>query len=414
MTFRRMRKLGILVCALLASNGVVAAQDESVDASTRQEILVNKRKEKRRKLEPYEVSSGEARIRGYEKIKFPTNIFVKGWRGFRPLIGGMPSGSGLVLGGGYIQGLENQYLQWQLNGRYSTKGYATADAEVLYPLPEEGRRFEVRGRGEYRNLTSLQYFGIGNDTRIEDRATYRLNDRNATAYLWLNPRGLLSFGAQVGWYSAETDIGKEGRSRETAPQSTGVPGFRVGRTDFSVTGAWVEFDIRDKWAEPPVGVEARLTGLRYEDIDTNLFDFTRLIADVKGYIPLGHRNRILAMRFRTSLSDRDSGSLVPFYLMETLGGAKTLRGFDEYRFRDKRNLLLQVEYRWEIWAYIDMTVFVDAGKVFADMDDFDFQDLHTGYGFGLRVHTPSGWRLRFDLARSVEGLKFHVSSGPSF
>ena len=97
-----------------------------------------------------------------------------------------------------------------------------------------------------------------------------------------------------------------------------------------------------------------------------------------------------------------------------MGGAQTIRGFDEFRFRDRRNLLLQVEYRWEIWAYIDMPVFVDAGKVFADMDDFNFKDLHTGYGFGLRIHTPGGWRLRFDLARSTEGIKFHVSSGPSF
>jgi hypothetical protein len=410
-----MRKLSLLVCLLLALGGSAAAQNESGNASSRQEILLEKRNEKKEQLEPYKVTGAEARIHGYEKIKFPTNIFVKGWRGLRPLIGGMPSGSGFVLGGGYIQGLENQYFQWQVNGRYSTKGYTTADAQVLYPLPEEGRRFEIKGRTEYRNLTSLRYYGIGNETSVDDRATYLLNDRNAFAHLWINPRGLLSFGAQAGWYSAETDVGDdEDRSEETIPEPVVLPGFGVPRTDFAVTGAWVEFDVRDKWAEPPVGIEARFTGMRYEDIDTNLFDFTRLIADVKGYIPLGHRNRILAMRFRTSLSDRDSGSFVPFYLMETLGGAKTIRGFDEFRFRDRRNLLLQIEYRWEIWAYIDMTVFLDAGKVFADMDDFNFNDLHTGYGFGLRVHTPGGWRLRFDLARSVEGIKFHVSSGPSF
>jgi outer membrane protein assembly factor BamA len=285
---------------------------------------------------------------------------------------------------------------------------------VVYPLPQEKRRFEIKGRTEYRDLTSLRFFGIGNDTSKDDRSTYLLNDRNAFAHLWINPRGLLSFGAQVGWYSAEAGPGDADQSAETVFDATELPGFGVPRTDFAVTGGWVEFDIRDKWAQPPVGIEARFTSLRYEDIDTNMFDFTRLIADIKGYIPLGYRSRIVAIRFRTSLSDRDSGSDVPFYLMETLGGAKTIRGFDEFRFRDKRNLLFQVEYRWEVWAYIDMTVFADAGKVFADMDDFNFKDLHTGYGFGLRIHTPGGWRLRFDLARSTDGIKFHVSSGPSF
>ena len=46
---------------------------------------------------------------------------------------------------------------------------------------------------------------------------------------------------------------------------------------------------------------------------------TRVIADVKGYIPLGPKNRILALRLRTSHSLDDENDEVPFYLMETLG-----------------------------------------------------------------------------------------------
>lgn len=406
----------LLVSWCLASSTVVAQEETSEEnktASTRQEILRREREEKAKNLEPYKVSSTEARIRGFEKIKFPQNIFVKGWRGFRPVIGGMPSGSGFVLGGGYVHGLENQYFLFQANGRYSTKGYTTADAEIIYPTPQEERRFEIKGRTEYRDLTSLNFFGIGNDTSQEDEQTYLLNDRSAYSYLWLNPRGLLSFGAEAGWYSAETGPGDDEEPEDTLTDR-GLPGFGIPRNDYGVAGGWVEFDLRDKWEEPPVGVEARVTVLRFEDLDENDFDFTRIVADIKGYIPLGYRNRILAVRFRTSHSDREDGSLVPFYLMETLGGAKNLRGYDEFRFRDRRNFLLSAEYRWEVWAFVDMTVFVDTGKVFSDMDDFNFKDLHTGYGFGLRIHTPGGFRMRFDLARSVEGVKFHVSAGPSF
>lgn len=413
-----MYKRGVLALFILCGSVPVRAQGECPEAeegcSSRQEILTRRRREKAQQLEPYKVSAWEARIRRWEEQKFPQNIFVKGWHGFRPLIGGMPSGSGLVLGGGYAHGLENQYFQFQTNARYSTKGYTTADAEVVYPTPQELRRFEIRGRTAYRDLTSLQFFGLGNDSSPDSKSTYLLNDKSASAYLWLNPRGLLSFGAQASWYTAETGPGDGDRSLETVFEPEEVAGFGVPRTDFAVAGGWVEFDIRDKWAEPPIGIEARITGLRYENTAGHGFDFTRWVADVKGYVPLGYRSRILAIRFRTSHSDRDADDLIPFYLMETLGGAKTIRGFDEYRFRDRRNLLLQVEYRWEIWAYADMTVFVDTGKVFSDLDDFNFKDLHTGYGIGLRVHTPGGWRLRLDLARSTEGTKFHVSSGPSF
>jgi outer membrane protein assembly factor BamA len=100
--------------------------------------------------------------------------------------------------------------------------------------------------------------------------------------------------------------------------------------------------------------------------------------------------------------------------METLGGARTLRGFREYRYRDRRNLLLNLEYRWEVWNYVDFGLFADAGKVFRDPDDLDFGGLQAGYGFGLRVHTPGGTQFRIDLARSNEGIKLHVGGGPRF
>ena len=100
--------------------------------------------------------------------------------------------------------------------------------------------------------------------------------------------------------------------------------------------------------------------------------------------------------------------------METIGGGRTLRGFDEYRFRESRNLLINAEYRWEVWTYLDFTLFYDAGKVFSDLDQLNFDDLESGYGFGIRTHTPGGFVLRMDLAKSNEGLKFHIGSGPSF
>ncbi len=133
-----------------------------------------------------------------------------------------------------------------------------------------------------------------------------------------------------------------------------------------------------------------------------------------GYLPLGHRNRMLAVRFRTSHATTASGHQVPFYLMETLGGSGSLRGFREYRFRDTRNLLMNVEYRWEVWTYVDFSLFYDAGKVFSDASDFDFTDLQSGYGFGVRAHAPGDFVVRIDIARSTEGIKLHIGAGPSF
>ncbi len=128
---------------LTASSVAALAQEEEqqeLQPVSRQEILQKQRREKAANLEPYEVSGAENRARNWEKAKFPQNWLVKGWHGFRPVFGGMPSGSGFVLGGGYIHGLESQYFQFQANGRYSTRGYTSADAEVVFPPPQIGRR----------------------------------------------------------------------------------------------------------------------------------------------------------------------------------------------------------------------------------------------------------------------------------
>ncbi|GMR22543.1 MAG: BamA/TamA family outer membrane protein [Acidobacteriota bacterium] len=405
-----------LLFALLASPVVISAQenDDEWKATSRKEILQREREKKADNLEPYEVSESEKRLLGWEKKKFPQNWLVKGWRGFRPVFGGMPSGSGTVIGGGYIHGLEAQYFQLQANARFSTRGYTTADAELVLPPPQIGRRVELKFRAEYRDLTALSFFGIGNDSSRENESSFLLNDQSATAYLWLNPRGLLSLGVQGGFLTSDADRGTHAPSIEEVFPPEQVPGSDALRTDYIVTGGWIEFDIRDKWAEPPVGFVARVTAVRYEDTKLDEFDFTRVVADIKGYISLGTRNRILALRLRTSHSIDDDDDQVPFYLMETLGGAKTIRAYDEFRFRDARNLYVSAEYRWEVWPLVDFSFFFDAGKVFDDLDDFNFDKMHTGYGAGLRIHTPGGMAFRMDVARSTEGYKLHISGGPTF
>ena len=77
-------------------------------------------------------------------------------------------------------------------------------------------------------------------------------------------------------------------------------------------------------------------------------------------------------------------------------------------------LLVNVEYRWEVWTYTDFAFFYDGGKVFSDVDDLNFDDLHSGYGFGVHMHAPGEVFFNVDLARSVEGFKLHVGGGLGF
>ena len=138
--------------------------------------------------------------------------------------------------------------------------------------------------------------------------------------------------------------------------------------------------------------------------------------DLRQFIGILADRRVLALRgfFSTSeATDRSNG--VPFYLMPSLGGNDSLRGFRNYRFRAPHALLLQAEYRWEIWSGLDGAFFYDTGKVAMRRSDLDFTNLEDDYGLGFRFNTANGVILRVDAAfGSREGKHLHIVFGGVF
>jgi len=47
-----------------------------------------------------------------------------------------------------------------------------------------------------------------------------------------------------------------------------------------------------------------------------------------------------------------------------MGGADSLRGFGWNRFRDHSSVLVTVEYRYQVWSFMDVAIFADWGGVF--------------------------------------------------
>src|SRR6185503_3426531 len=124
--------------------------------------------------------------------------------------------------------------------------------------------------------------------------------------------------------------------------------------------------------------------------------------------PFNAGHRVIAFRFRSSFDDPKQGQRVPFYLQQALGGSNDLRGFREFRFRDKNQMVSNLEYRWEAFSGLDMALFGDAGKVFGSRDDFNLKNLETSYGFGFRFNTAKSVFWRIDIARSREGTRAFI------
>ena len=410
--------LAVLSAPAAAGRAQTATTGEAVETTqppttTRQEILQRQREEKQAALTPYIVSAAEERVGRLETFRLPRRIFAKGFGGFRPVVSGMPSGSGFVYGGGYIAGYNHEVIQFTANARYSTRRYSSFDAGVIFPTPASRLPVQAHVKAEVRDLLSLRFYGLGPQSSAAGRSTYRLEDRSVEAGVTATASRFVDMGATARWMKVEVGPGPPGTSLDERFDPLQTPGFGT-TTDYLAYGGHLVLHLRDSHVIPSVGVSVRVDAARYDHRDSDLYDFTSVVGEVQAQIPLGYRNRILALRVRSSSSVGENGGTVPFYLMETIGGANSIRGFREYRFRDSRNLVLNAEYRWEIWTYVDFAFFYDAGKVFSDAADLGFSDLQSGYGFGIRGHAPGGTVFRIDLARSNEGLKLHLGGGPSF
>ena len=159
----------------------------------------------------------------------------------------------------------------------------------------------------------------------------------------------------------------------------------------------------------------RLTLSRHDDRDFNAYSFNQFDVDLQQFVSVLAERRVFAVRAFLTTSDPRDGHEMPFYLMPTLGGNDTLRGFRTYRFRGEHGLLLQGEYRWEIWSALSAALFYDAGKVTLSRSELNLRHLESDYGFGLRFNTNEGSILRIDAAfGSRDGRHVYIAWGGRF
>ena len=82
----------------------------------------------------------------------------------------------------------------------------------------------------------------------------------------------------------------------------------------------------------------------------------------------------------------------PFYLRNSLGGRRSLRGFGSDRFIDFNRSLASAELRTRVWSHrlfgvdldVELAPFIETGQVFHDLGDSPVNDLHWVVGNGFR------------------------------
>jgi len=352
---------------------------------TREAQLAAQRAEKASEVRPFEPDPLERRIERIESrllTKRPVYAFV----------GSTFSGGGLAVGPGYRARFADSGT-FDAHAAWSVRNYKAADAIVTLPT-FAGGRISLATRGTWLDAPNVAFFGVGNDSERKDKTgfPYRATSVGVTARVQAAP--LLALGGGVDAIAIDTASGLN-------------PTYRRSRV-------FAEIDWRQSPDFTHRGGFYRVDWSDYHQTSAGPFSFRRLDAEVDQFIPILRENWVIALRAQASTTDTGAGESVPYFLMPDLGGTHTLRGYPSWRFRDRNRLLFTAEYRWTAGPFVDMAMFVDAGKVAGRPRDLDLRDLKKSYGFGISLHTPSTTLARIEFARSREGSGVSLSFSPSF
>ena len=384
-------------------------------ASRIAEILAE-RDEKARQLRPETPTKMERRL-DWLRDSGALDRFGDIGGGWRVKVGGLVTGSGFAAGPEYSrQGLFDGMLDFRTSAQLSTGGYQKQDLEVSLPRFLNDR-LKLDIYGVHHNYPGLNYYGSGPDSNREGRSNYRLEDTAADVALTYRVLPRLSAGGTAGYLFNNIGPGTNRRfiSSERIYDTPGIS----EQANFSRTSLFAQYDYRDSLLGPRSGGNYFVQFANYSDRTLSRHDFRRLDMEAQQYVPFFNKRRVIALRAKTTLTFADSNQAVPFYMQPTLGGLDDLRGFRPFRFRDNNLLVMNTEYRWEVFSGLDMAVFGDAGKVFARKSELNLTNLETSAGFGFRFNARNNVFMRLDVAFSHEGfqvaMKFNnlFRSGPS-
>jgi hypothetical protein len=376
------------------------------EPATRAELLREQREAKSMTLEPPERSGLERGLMALESGRLLERLLnpAEGWY---PKLGNVTAGSGFSFGPGYRHvGMLGGHADFSGFAAASFKKYWMLETRLRMPrLANERLVLDVHAqRYEFPEET---FFGLGPESRREDDVEFGLRNTVFGGSAGYSPARWLTFTGGIARLNP-------GISASTAPGSIlsvfsddTAPGV-LDQPDFVRLEASADVNYRQPRGNPRRGGRYLLAYQSYDDLGASGYAFDRVEADVQQYFPFLSDRRVIALRAFASVSDADAGQRIPFYLQRTLGGPDDLRGFRRFRFRDENLLLLQAEYRWEIFTAVDGAIFYDAGKVASRTEDLNFRDLESDYGIGFRFGTRNGIFLRVEGAFGSSGGKHFV------
>jgi hypothetical protein len=366
------------------------------EPATREEELRREREQKDGELKPYEQGGVEKGLVTLEQRRLLERLLVPP-QGFYPAIGAI-TGGGFSGGAGYRKaGFLTRNLDFNASASGTIQSYWLLDARVSTPsLLNPDQRFFGDFHVRRWSYPSEEFFGVGADSARSDLSSYDMDDLAIGGRAGIRIWPWLSVGGAVEHLQPRTVNGKTDPVVGSVFEPSEAPGFEEF-TKFFKYEEFLDVNYTRPGGNPRRGGRYRGDFRQFADVDLEQYSFRQVEMDLQQYIPFFNERRVIALHANSILSYEDPNQLVPFYYMPTLGGASGLRGFHRHRFRDRNAMVLQAEYRFEVFPAMDGAVFYDTGRVAARKEDL-FEDREKDWGFGVRFGTANAVFMRIEVA----------------
>ena len=396
-----------IVGALLLGAALDARAQSPPAESTRAALIAARQADKAKSVQPYAPNKAELWVKQLEEQ------FMGGGLRWHLFFESAYAGGGFTLGGGY-RTFVGSFSTIDLRGSWTFTNYKRLEAEYRAP-----RLFDRRGVlsviGGWREATQVGFYGIGTgNTSKDDRANYSFEQPYLSATLGVRPTRrllLLTGGVELSQWKQGPGDGSYPSVEEVFTPET-LPGLGASPTYLHTQGT-AAFDWRDSEGYTRRGGYYGVTAHDFADSD-DTYSFRQVDYEAIQHLPLFRDAWVLSLRGRVQTTYADDDEVIPFFMLPSLGGGSSLRGFTSWRFRDRHSLLLSAEWRVLANSFLDTALFYDAGKVTSSRSDLDLNGLKSNYGIGVRLHGPAATPLRVELAKSNEGLAIVFSAKAAF
>lgn len=260
-------------------------------------------------------------------------------------------------------------------------------AEITPDLYLKDGQFHLMGYLGFKNYVE-NFYGIGSQTLDEMREAYRFKSFKLMCSLRKRFASSLYVGIQLDLEHSKITGMKPGGVLDTSDL--------LGKDGGIISGVGILLvqDSRDSLFFPTKGTLLQADALMFSPTLASDYKFLKFALDFRQYITV-FAEHVLAFQQSIQATSGD----VPFQRLPKLGGQNIMRGFIEGRFRDKKAIFFQAEYRIPLVWRLSAAGFIGYGSVADKLSSFKLKDFKISGGVGIRlqVNRKSGTNVRLDF-----------------